>query len=67
MQLLRLDVEVTQDNEWCAVFRKAAEEGIHLIEVAEGARWTVDHCNVELDGKGDCHGVEFKRRSGQVF
>ena len=47
----------TQD-EWCAVFGKAAEEGIHLIEeVAEGAWRTVDHCNVELDGKGDCHSM----------
>ena len=54
----------TQDNAWCAVFRKAAE-GIHFIkEVAQEARWTVDHGNVELDGKGDCHSVEFKRRSG---
>ena len=34
-----LDVEVTQDNEWCAVFGKAAEEGIHLIEeVSEGGQ-----------------------------
>ena len=61
-------IEVIQNNEWCAVSPNAAEEGIHLInEVAEGARWTVDHWNVELDGKGDCHSVEFKRRSGQVF
>ena len=63
-----MEVEVTQDNEWCAIFGKAAEEGIHLMEaVVEGARWTVDHCNVELDGKGDCHSMEFKCRSGQVF
>ena len=34
-----------------------------IEEVAERARWTVDHCNVELDGKGDCHSVEFKCRS----
>ena len=54
MQLLRQDVEVPKDNEWCAIFWKAAEEGIHLvIEVTKGTWRTVDHYNEELDRKGD--------------
>ena len=67
MQLLWQDVEVAEDNEWGAILRKAAEEGIHLVvEVTEGTRRTVDHHNGELDRKGDSDSVEFKRRSGQV-
>ena len=49
MQLLWQDVEVAKDNEWCAIFRKAAEKGIHLVvEVTKGTWRTVDHHNEEL-------------------
>ena len=65
MQLLWQDVEVAEDNEWGAILRKAAEEGIHLVvEVTEGTWRTVDHHNGELDRNGDSDSVEFKRRSG---
>ena len=68
MQLLWEEVEVAKDNEWCAIFRKAAEKGIHLlVEVTKGTWRTVDHHNGELDRKGDSDSVEFKCRSGQVF
>ena len=63
-----LDVDVAKDNDWCAIFRKAAEKGIHLvIEVTKGTRMMVDHHNGELDRNGDSDSVEFKRRSDQVF
>ena len=68
MQLLWEEVEVAKDNEWCAIFRKAAEKGIHLlVEVTKGTWRTVDHHNGELDRKGDSDSVEFKCRSGHVF
>ena len=68
MQLPWQDVEVAEDNEWDAILRKAAEEGIHLVvEVTEGTWRTVDNHNGELDRNGDRDSVEFKRRSGQVF
>jgi hypothetical protein len=68
VQLLWEEVEVAKDNEWCAIFRKAAEKGIHLlVEVTKGTWRTVDHHNGELDRKGDSDSVEFKCRSGQVF
>jgi hypothetical protein len=68
VQLLWQDVEVTKDNEWCAIFRKAAEKGIHLIVKVKKGTWrTVDHHNEELDGKGDSDSVEFQCRSGHVF
>ena len=68
MQLLWQDVEVAEDNEWCAILRKAAEEGIHLVvEVTEGSWRTVDHHNGEFDRNGDRDSVEFKFRFGQVF
>ena len=61
MQLLWQDVEVAKDNEWCAIFRKAAEKGIHLIvEVPKGTWRTVHQHNVELDRKGDSDSVGFK-------
>ena len=68
MQLRWQDVEVAKDNEWCAIFRKTAEKGIHLVvEVIKGTWRTLDHHNEELDRKGDSDSVEFKCRSGQVF
>jgi len=49
-----LDVEVTQNDKWGAIFRKTAEEGIHLVEeVAKRTWWSVDHGNVELDRQGN--------------
>ena len=68
MSVTSLDVEVAKDNERCAIFWKAAEEGIHLvIEVTKGTWRAVDHYNEELDRQGDSDSVEFKCRSGQVF
>ena len=52
-----LDVDVAKDNDWCAIFRKAADKGIHLVvEVTKWTWRTVDPNNEEL-----------KCRSGQEF
>ena len=47
VQLLWQDVEVAKNYKWCAIFRRAAEKGIHLIvQVAKGTWWTIDRHNV---------------------
>ena len=65
MQLLWGGVEVSQDNERCAIVRAAAQEGVHLIrEVTERTGRERDHHNVEFERKCDRDGVEFKSSSG---
>lgn len=63
-----MDIEVTQNNKLCAIFRKIAEECIHLVkEVIDSAWCSVDHSSVELDWKGNIQSMDWKCRSGYVF
>ena len=68
MQLLWQDVAVIQDYKSRAILKKAAGDGIHLIEeIMEGSLSMIDNHNVELDRMGDSDSMKFECRSGQVF
>ena len=56
-----MKIEVSEENEWCAVFRKDGEQRVEIIkEVAKRARRTVDYNDVEFDRvrDRDCVGLK---------